>query len=84
MDCCCFGRFSAQAEQSKIPWAMAGMAGHDLSTETNLISIRGVLRKEFRHLLNLTGTHAIKVPWTARTRCLRTATLGRINFNRHY
>ena len=28
----------------------------------------------------MTGTHAIKAPWTARAGCLHTATLGRINF----
>ena len=51
------GRCSVQAEQSKIPVTVRPMPGTYLSTETNLIPIRGVTRKEF---FLQTHTHAIK------------------------
>ena len=54
LDSRCFGGCSVLAKQGKIPWAMAG--GEYLLTETNLVLICGVLREEFRLLLNLTGT----------------------------
>ena len=49
---------SVYAEQIKISLALAGMAGANLSTKTNLVLIRGVMREEFRNTLNLTQTHA--------------------------
>ena len=68
------GRCSAQAEQRKKPVAVGPLPGAYLSTETNLVPIRGVMRKEFdtgqtdrqthRH------THGIKAPWTARSPAL--------------
>ena len=41
------GRCSAQAEQRKKPVAVVHLPGACLSTETNLVPIRGVMRKEF-------------------------------------
>ena len=41
------GRWSAQAGQRKKPMAVGPLPGAYLSTETNLIPIRGVMRKEF-------------------------------------
>ena len=41
------GRCSAQAEQRKKPVAVVHLPGAYLSTETNLVPIRGVMRKEF-------------------------------------
>ena len=41
------GRCSAQAEQRKKPVAVGPLPGAYLSTETNLVPIRGVMRKEF-------------------------------------
>ena len=38
---------SAQAEQRKKPMAVVHLPGAYLSTETNLVPIRGVMRKEF-------------------------------------
>ena len=45
------------AEQIKIFLALAGMAGANLSTKTNLVLIRGVMRKEFWNTLNWRQTH---------------------------
>ena len=41
------GRCSAQAEQRKKPVAVVHLTGAYLSTETNLVPIRGVMKKEF-------------------------------------
>ena len=41
------GRCSAQAEQRKKPVAVGPLPGAYMSTETNLVPIRGVMRKEF-------------------------------------
>ena len=41
------GRCSAQAEQKKKPVAVVHLPGAYLSTETNLVPIRGVMREEF-------------------------------------
>ena len=69
------GRCSAQAEQRKKPVAVGPLPGAYLSTETNSVPIRGVMRKEFD-----TGqtdrqtdrqTHGIKALWTARSTALR-------------
>ena len=60
------GRCSAQAEQRKKPVAVGPLPGAYLSTETNLVPIRGVMRKEF----NTGHTHGIKAPWTARSPAL--------------
>ena len=66
------GRCSAQAEQRKKPVAVGHLPGAYLSTETNLVPIRGVMKKEFdtgqtdRH----THTHGIKAVWTARAPAL--------------
>ena len=43
LDCRC----SAQAEQRKKPVAVVHLPGAYLSTETNLVPIRGVMREEF-------------------------------------
>ena len=58
------GRCSAQAEQRKKPVAVVHLPGAYLSTETNLVPIRGVMKKEFdtghtrRHAR--THTHGMK------------------------
>ena len=68
------GRCSAQAEQRKKPVAVVHLPGAYLSTETNLVPIRGVMKKEFdtghtrRHAR--THTHGIKAVWTARAPAL--------------
>ena len=69
------GRCSAQAEQRKKPVAVGHLPGAYLSTETNLVPIRGVMKKEFdtghtrRHAR--THTHGIiKAVWTARAPAL--------------
>ena len=64
------GRCSAQAEQRKKPVAVVHLPGAYLSTETNLVPIRGVMRKEFD--TGQTDTHArgIKAVWTARAPAL--------------
>ena len=62
------GRCSAQAEQRKKPVAVGPLPGAYLSTETNLVPIRGVMKKEFD--TGQTHTHAIKAPWTARSPAL--------------
>ena len=41
------GRCSAQAEQRKKRVAVGPLPGAYLSTETNLVPIRGVMKKEF-------------------------------------
>ena len=53
------GRCSAQAEQRKKPVAVGPLPGAYLSTETNLVPIRGVMRKEFdtRQTDRQTDTH---------------------------
>ena len=51
------GRCSAQAEQSKKPVAVVHLPGAYLSTETNLVPIRGVMRKEFDTGQTHTHTH---------------------------
>ena len=50
---------SAQAEQRKKPVAVGHLPGASLSTETNLVPIRGVMRKEFDtgHTHRHTNTH---------------------------
>ena len=50
------GRCSAQAEQRKKPVAVGPPPGAYLSTETNLVPIRGVMKKEFD--TGHTDTHA--------------------------
>ena len=62
------GRCSAQAEQRKKPVAVVHLPGAYLSTETNLVPIRGVMRKEFD--TGHTHTETIKAPWTARSPAL--------------
>ena len=66
------GRCSAQAEQRKKPVAVVHLPGAYLSTETNLVPIRGVMRKEFDTGQTHTHTHTrgIKAPWTARSPAL--------------
>ena len=51
------GRCSAQAEQRKKPVAVGHLPGAYLSTETNLVPIRGVMRKEFVTGHTRTQTH---------------------------
>ena len=53
------GRCSAQAEQRKKPVAVVHLPGAYLSTETNLVPIRGVKKKEFDtgHADTHTHTH---------------------------
>ena len=68
------GRCSAQAEQRKKPVAVGHLPGAYLSTETNLVPIRGVMRKEFddrtdRQTDRQTRTR-IKAVWTARAPAL--------------
>ena len=69
------GRCSAQAEQRKKPVAVGPLPGAYLSTETNLVPIRGVMRKEFdtghTHTHTHTHAHGIKALWTARSTALR-------------
>ena len=66
------GRCSAKAEQRKKPVAVGHLPGAYLSTETNLVPIRGVMRKEFDTGQTHTHahTHGIKAPWTARSPAL--------------
>ena len=54
------GRCSAQAEQRKKPVAVVHLPGAYLSTETNLVPIRGVMRKEFDTGQTHTHTHELK------------------------
>ena len=67
------GRCSAQAEQRKKPVTVGHLPGAYLSTETNLVPIRGVMREEFvtGHTDTQTHTHGIKALWTARSTALR-------------
>ena len=51
------GRCSAQAEQRKKPVAVGHLPGAYLSTETNLVPIRGVMKKEFDTGQTHTHTH---------------------------
>ena len=63
------GRCAAQAEQRKKPVAVVHLPGAYLSTETNLVPIRGVMRKEFdtgqtdrhTHTHTHTQTHGMKI-----------------------
>ena len=68
------GRCSAQAEQRKKPVAVVHLPGAYLSTETNLVPIRGVMRKEFDTGQTDRQTHrhtrGIKAVWTARSPAL--------------
>ena len=64
------GRCSAQAEQRKKPVAVGHLPGAYLSTETNLVPIRGVMRKEFVTGHTRTHAHGIKAVWTARAPAL--------------
>ena len=48
---------SAQAEQRKKPVAVVHLPGAYLSTETNLVPIRGVMKKEFDTGHTDTQTH---------------------------
>ena len=66
LDGCC----SAQAEQRKKPVAVVHLPGAYLSTETNLVPIRGVMRKEFDTGHTHRHTHGIKAVWTARAPAL--------------
>ena len=51
------GRCSAQAEQRKKPVAVVHLPGAYLSTETNLVPIRGVMKEEFDTGQTDTHTH---------------------------
>ena len=51
------GRCSAQAEQRKKPVVVVHLPGAYLSTETNLVPIRGVMKKEFDTGQTRTHTH---------------------------
>ena len=51
------GRCSAQAEQRRKPVAVGPLPGAYLLTETNLVPIRGVMRKEFDTGHTDTDTH---------------------------
>ena len=64
------GRCSAQAEQRKKPVAVVHLPGAYLSTETNLVPIRGVMREEFVTGQTHTQRHGIKAVWTARAPAL--------------
>ena len=64
------GRCSAQAEQRKKPVAVVHLPGAYLSTETNLVPIRGVMREEFVTGQTDRQTHGIKAVWTARAPAL--------------
>ena len=57
------GRCSAQAEQRKKPVAVVHLPGAYLSTETNLVPIRGVMKKEFDtgHTQTRRHTHGMKI-----------------------
>ena len=55
------GRCSAQAEQRKKPVAVVHLPGAYLSTETNLVPIRGVMRKEFDTGHTHRHTHGMKI-----------------------
>ena len=61
------GRCSAQAEQRKKPVAVGPLPGAYLSTETNLVPIRGVMRKEF--VTGHTHTHTRTHTHTELKRC---------------
>ena len=54
------GRCSAQAEQRKKPVAVVHLPGAYLSTETNLVPIRGVMREEFVTGQTHTQRHGMK------------------------
>ena len=54
------GRCSAQAEQRKKPVAVVHLPGAYLSTETNLVPIRGVMKKEFDTGHTHRHTHGMK------------------------
>ena len=54
------GRCSAQAEQRKKPVAVVHLPGAYLSTETNLVPIRGVMKKEFDTGHTRTHAHGMK------------------------
>ena len=79
------GRCSAQAEQRKKPVAVVHLPGAYLSTETNLVPIRGVMKKEFDtgHTRTHTHTHGMKIASLGlaggrsydRTNSLRTPTM---------
>ena len=77
------GRCSAQAEQRKKPVAVVHLPGAYLSTETNLVPIRGVMREEFVTGQTRTHTHGMKIAslglaggrWYDRTNSLRTPTM---------
>ena len=62
---------SAQAEQRKKPVAVGHLPGAYLSTETNLVPIRGVMKKEFDTGQTDRHAHGIKALWTARSTALR-------------
>ena len=64
------GRCSAQAERRKKPVAVVHLPGAYLSTETNLVPIRGVMKKEFDTGQTDRHTHGIKAVWTARAPAL--------------
>ena len=69
------GRCSAQAEQRKKPVAVGPLPGAYLSTETNLVPIRGVMKNKRSlipdtHADTHTHTHTIKAVWTARAPAL--------------
>ena len=74
---------SAQAEQRKKPVAVVHLPGAYLSTETNLVPIRGVMRKEFDTGQTDRQTHGMKIAplglaggrWYDRTNSLRTPTM---------
>ena len=64
------GRCSAQAERRKKPVAVVHLPGAYLSTETNLVPIRGVMKKEFDTGQTDRHTRGIKAVWTARAPAL--------------
>ena len=65
------GHCSVQAEQRKKPVAVGPLPDAYLSTETTLVLIRGITRKEFdtghTHIHTRTHTHAIEVTWWSTT-----------------
>ena len=77
------GRCSAQAEQRKKPVAVVHLPGAYLSTETNLVPIRGVMREEFVTGQTHTQRHGMKIASLGlaggrsydRTNSLRTPTM---------